>query len=168
MPEDEARVVIEKALETSGKTIAQEAMQKILDYSEKFPHLIQELSYSAFEVSKSDEITVTDVKAGIHGSDFYEGSISRLGKLFFSKMYQDIQKSDNFKEILKIIAVQSGQKQKWVARQDILSEFSGKRGSLDSSIRTLKDKELIITNPDSQGQYRIVSKMFQAYVENLL
>ena len=168
MVESEARAVIEKSLEGSGKTITPEAMKKILDYSERFPHLIQELGYSAFEVSETNEISEGDVEAGVHGNEVYEGSIKRLATLFFSKMYREIQKSDNFKEILKIIADNSSSEQKWVTRQDILNKFSGKKGSLDSSIRTLKDRELIITNPETQGQYRIVSKMFHAYVENLL
>ncbi len=167
MERQDAEEVIKKALDGSGKTISNEAVEKILNYSEYFPHLIQELGYSAFEVSERNEITGKDVDLGIHGNESYPGSIARLGELFFSRMYDEIKKSKNFKEILKIIATLSGIKQKWVSRQAVLKEFSGKSTNLDSSIRVLKEKKLIITNPEMQGQYRISSKMFQAYIEKI-
>lgn len=167
MERQDAEEVIKKALSGSGKTISNEAVEKILNYSESFPHLIQELGYSAFEVSESNEIMGEDVDLGIHGNESYPGSIARLGELFFSRMYDEIKKSKNFKEILKIIATLSGSRQNWVFRQAVLKEFSGKSTNLDSSIRTLKEKELIIANPEMQGQYRISSKMFQAYIEKI-
>ena len=167
MERQDAEEVIKKALSKSGKTISNEAVEKILNYSESFPHLIQELGYSAFEVSESNEIMGKDVDLGIHGNESYLGSIARLGELFFSRMYDEIKKSGNFREILKIIAKLSSIKQKWVSRQAVLKEFSGKSTNLDSSIRVLKEKKLIITNPEIQGQYRIASKMFQAYIEKI-
>ena len=54
----------------------------------------------------------------------------------------------NFKQILKIVADKSGLNDNWVTRQQILDDFSLKKTSLDSAIRTLKDKMILIKNPN--------------------
>ena len=85
MPDDEAIMIIEKALKkgTPRKTISKKAIDTILFYSENYPHLIQELGFSSFFMSKETELTESDVKAGLHGNKDYEGSIEKLGQLFF-------------------------------------------------------------------------------------
>ena len=95
MPDNEAKMIIEKALETGKpkKSISKEAVKEILFYSENYPHLIQELGYSSFKMSNSNEIVKEDIKTGLDGNDLYEGSANKLGKLFFSKMYKEIRKN---------------------------------------------------------------------------
>ena len=83
-------------------------------------------------------------------------------------MYNEIKKSDNFKELLKITAKICGNQNNWASRQQILNDFTLKKTSLDSSIKTLKEKGLLIKNPDKDGEYRLSSKMFQAYVSKIL
>jgi len=104
MPDNEAEMIIERALENGKpkKNIDMEAVKEILFYSENYPHLIQELGYSSFKMSSGDKIMKEDVKAGLHGNELYEGSVKKLGKLFFSKMYDTIRKNQNYKEVLKI------------------------------------------------------------------
>lgn len=167
MPEKEAQRVILTMLEkgTPKKEITQDAINKIFFYSEYYPYLIQELGYSAFEVSQGDKITLEDVEMGIHGNNEYRGSITRLGELFFSRMYQEVIKSENYSELLKIIAKFSSVDQKWVPRQALLENFSKKKTSLDANLQSLVGKELIIRNPQKWGEYKLVSKMFQVYVE---
>ena len=94
MPDDEARVIIEKALKHGKpkKSISQQAIKEILFYSENYPHLIQELGYSSFKLSKGDEIIKKDVKAGLHGNEFYESSVKKLGKLFLVKCITKLEK----------------------------------------------------------------------------
>jgi len=167
MTESDAREVISKVLFNSGKTNTNEAVEKILLYSERFPHLIQEIGYSAYEVCSGDQIVETDIERGLHGTDNYLGSVKRLGELFFSRMYDEVKKSSNFKEVLKIVANKSGENYNWVTRQEILKDFSLKKTSLDSAIRTLKDKKMLIKNPDAEGEYRLFSKMFQVFIGKL-
>ena len=82
-------------------------------------------------------------------------------------MYDEVKKSSNFKEVLKIVANKSGENYNWVTRQEILKDFSLKKTSLDSAIRTLKDKKMLIKNPDAEGEYRLFSKMFQVFIGKL-
>ncbi|MFZ4712571.1 MAG: ATP-binding protein [Bacteriovoracaceae bacterium] len=168
MNEEDARNVVDKALSNTDKSISTDALNKILYYSERYPHLIQEIGYTAFEVSKEKEISLSDVEEGVHGKQDFKGSIERLGELFFSKMYDEVKKSDNFKQILKIVANKSGLNQDWVPRQAILDNFTLKKTSCDSAIRTLKDKNILVKNPNKDGEYRLFSKMFQVYISKML
>lgn len=168
MNEEDARNVVYKAISKTDKTISTDALERILYYSERYPHLIQEISYTSFEVSKNKEITITDVEEGVHGTTDFKGSIERLGELFFSKMYDEVKKSDNFKQILKIVADKSGLNQDWVPRQAILDNFTLKKTSCDSAIRTLKDKDILVKNPNKDGEWKLFSKMFQVYISKML
>lgn len=170
MPDNEAEMIIERALENGKpkKNISIEAVKEILFYSENYPHLIQELGYSSFKMSSGDKIMKEDVKAGLHGNELYEGSVKKLGKLFFSQMYATIRRNQNYKEVLKIIANLSGNKNKWVSRKNILEKSSKKSTSLDVAMSDLTDKKLIIRNPDKAGEYKMCSKMFQVYISKIL
>ena len=170
MPDNEAKMIIERTLENGKpkKNISQEAVREILFYSENYPHLIQELGYSSFKMSSGDTIVKEDVKAGLHGNELYEGSVKKLGKLFFSQMYATIRKNQNYKEVLKIIANLSGNENKWVSRKNILEKSSKKSTSLDVAMSDLTDKKLIIRNLDKAGEYKVYSKMFQVYISKLL
>ena len=170
MPDDEAKMIIEKALKSGKpkKTISQKAIKEILFYSENYPHLIQELGYSSFKMSEGDKIVKENVKAGLYGNEFYEGSIKKLGKLFFSRMYNEIRKNQNYKEVLKVIANLSGNDHQWVSRKSILQKSSKKKTSLGVAISDLNNKNLIIKNPDKNGEYKMHSKMFQVYISKIL
>ena len=122
----------------------------------------------AESMSSGDKIMKEDVKAGLHGNDLYEGSVKKLGKLFFSKMYATIRKNQNYKEVLKIIANLSGNENRWVSRKNILEKSSKKSTSLDVAMSDLTDKKLIIRNPDKAGEYKMCSKMFQVYISKIL
>ena len=170
MPDNEAKMIIQKALENGKpkKSISQKAIKEILFYSENYPHLIQELGYSSFKMSAKDIIEKEDVKAGLHGNELYEGSVKKLGRLFFSKMYSTIRKNQNYKEVLKIIANLSGNENNWVSRKKIMEQSSKKSTSLGVAISDLTNKKLIIKNPDKTGEYKIHSKMFQVYISKIL
>ena len=170
MPFPQAKMIIEKALRAGQpkKSITPDAIQEILFYSENYPHLIQEVGYSAFQVCQGREIKKPDIITGLEGNEFYEGSIKKLGQLFFSKMYDTIRKNKNYREVLKIIADLSGRDDKWVPRKDILQRSSKKRTSLGGAISDLTNKELIMKNPDKSGEYKMYSKMFQVYISKIL
>ena len=170
MPDNEAEMIIRKALKNGKprKSISQEAIKEILFYSENYPHLIQELGFSSFKMSDGDTIEKKDVKAGLHGNELYEGSVKKLGRLFFSQMYSTIRKNQNYKEVLKIIAQLSGNENSWVTRKKILEYSSKKSTSLGVAISDLTNKKLIAKNPDKAGEYKIHSKMFQVYISKIL
>lgn len=169
MPNEEAKRVIHNMLEKGEpkKTIAEDALNKILFYSENFPYLIQELGYSSFEVSEDNEITIQNVETGLLGNSEYPGSVKRLGELFFSQMYKEVIKSENYTDCLKLIAKLSGEEHNWVTRQNLLKEFTKKKTSLDVYLQELVKKNLIIRNPEVNGEYKLISKMFQVYVQKL-
>ena len=179
MPKDEAEQIIYKALKKGRplKSISQPAVNKILFYSENYPHLIQELGHSAFRISTTNEISPQDVEAGLYGNNNFEGSIEKLGKLFFSKMYNEIRKNQNYKEVLKTVAHLAGAENNWVPRQNMLEQNRAgtegmepihKKTSLDRGLHDLSNRDLILKNPDKAGEYRMYSKMFQVYINKIL
>lgn len=166
---DESRAIINKILKNGVplKEIREEALAKLLYYSENHPFLIQEIGYSAFEVSRNDQIILGDVELGIQGNERYTGSVQRLGELFFRKTYPEMVQSESYRELLGLIAQKSKGERPWVLRRNLLASYSKKPSSLGLNLQQLVDKGLIIRNPEKFGEYRLVSSMFQVYVDKI-
>ncbi len=161
MPDNEAEQVINKALQETTVKITKEGLDLIISLAEGYPHFLQEIGYSAFEVDIDNEIGEEDVRDGVLGTEFYPGSIKRLGDQYFYRMFQlDIQ-SDIYREILSIIAIEDAQ---FVSRQTILSKFSKKKTVLGSYLKNLVERQILIKDKTRFGFYALPSKMFKIYI----
>ena len=169
MPSNEATMIIEKSLPngTPKKSISEEAEKEILFYSENYPHLIQELGFSSFLMSEDNEIKKEDVEKGLYGSEDYEGSINKLGQLFFRKMYNDIRKNESYKEVLRLMSDIGNGEKEWTLRQEIMEKASKKRTSISAALSNLSNKKFLVKNPDKKGEYKFYSKMFQVYISKI-
>ena len=167
MPENEAKEVICKALESSeNKTeIKEDALKSLISISGGYPHFLQELGYSAFEVDEDNIIDSNDVTRGITGTGSYNGSAKRLGNQVFDRMYlKDIQ-SNIYREILNIMAQEQDE---YVSRQKILAKFSKGKTLLGSYLKTLCERNIIKKDAHRLGFYALSSKMFKIYINMLL
>lgn len=167
MPKPEAEQVILKALkllkdENVYVDVTRKALDWIVTLSDCYPHFLQELGYSSFEVDTDNNITEEDVRSGVLGTKSYIGSIRRLGEQMFDRMYTKDVQSETYREILKIVA---GKKEELVSRKEILSQFSKGKSTLDAYLHVLVKRNLL-TNP-KRAMYGIPSKMFGVYIRLL-
>ncbi|MDR0853964.1 MAG: hypothetical protein LBN34_06310 [Clostridiales Family XIII bacterium] len=94
----EARAVIKKTVELSGREIDQAALALVVDSTGGFPFIIQLIGYHTFNQSDSDVISVADAKSGIDSSyvdlesmilDSTMYSLSEMDKKFLLAMVED-------------------------------------------------------------------------------
>ena len=137
------------------------ALRRICSLSEGYPHFLQEFGYSSFEVDNDNNITDDDAKAGALGTSLFEGSIKRLGKQCFEKMYYDAVKSDEYRKVLNIMAKQWTS---WVNKDVIRKEFKGSESTLTNALKALADRAIILKDSSRKGYYRLQWRAFAAYI----
>ena len=163
---EETKRVIENGLTESEKinhikiNIEKSASDLIYVYSEGYPHFIQQIGFSVFEVDKDNLINEDDVYKGMFMSN---GALQQMGARYFYKpFYQDIN-VESQREILRIMA----EKWKdWVTREWIKKKFSGNTINLDNGIRALRDKGIIIPQEGHKGHYRLQWASFAFWIKN--
>jgi len=161
MPEREAKEVINKALKGTGVKIEDDALEYIVGLAEGYPHFLQEIGYSAFEVDEDDIIDENDVTGGVRGTPDYPGSLKRLGRQYFDRMFHRDVKSDVYREILTIVAKE---RTKYVSRKKILSKFSKGKTVLGTYLSNLIERELLVRDKTRKGYYALPSHMFRVYI----
>ncbi|MBI3342332.1 AAA family ATPase, partial [Candidatus Curtissbacteria bacterium] len=135
----------------------QEAVSKIFEYSEGYPHFVQQICASSFDVNTDDILSNKDIDSGFFGE---KGALDRIGDRYYQNIYQQCPKFS--REILVIMAEKGN---RWVSREEIKKAFRGKAGSLDQGIKTLKEKGAILKKGDSRGEYRLQWRSFAFWLK---
>jgi AAA+ ATPase superfamily predicted ATPase len=167
LEEMDRNYVIESGLEEARRVnkipteIDPAALGRITNLSEGFPHFLQEFGYSAFEVDDDNKITEQDVLHGVVGTDTFEGALRRLGKQYFHRMYFEAIKSDEYRKVLDIFA---SQPPGWVSKATLKSDFKGKESTLNNALATLKERDIVVSDPTRQGYYRLPWRAFASYI----
>jgi predicted ATPase len=162
----EVREVIERGLAEAGKnsgqavTIDDDAQELIYTFSEGYPHFVQQIGYSVFEVDEDNVIKKEDVNKGV----FMEhGALELIGDRYYVKpFYKDIT-VDSQREILSIMAEKWNG---WVTREEIKSKFSGGVTTMNNGLRALREKGIIIPREGFKGQYRLQWASFAFWIKN--
>lgn len=162
----ETEEVIDRGLkeseEKSGNavTITPEAQRLIYMYSEGYPHFVQQIGYSVFDVNGDATIEEDDVRRGALDSG---GAIELIGNRYYVKPFYEDIKVESQREILTIMAGLNWND--WVTKADIATEFSGKDTSLRDGLHALKEKGTIIPRDGFKGQYRLQWASFAFWIK---
>ena len=140
--------------------IDEKAQELIYEYSEGYPHFIQQIGYSAFETDSDNKISEDDVKLGFFQKD---GALELIGDRYFANLFYKEINTDLQREILTIM---SENWNGWTSREEIKKEFSKKETDLSNSIRSLIEKGIIIPKEGSRGQYRLQWGSFAFWIKN--
>jgi len=165
LSQEEVNDVIRNGLEQSKKCsqteikIEEEALKSIYDYSEGYPHFVQQIGYSVFEVNNDDIIEKKDVTRGFFGDG---GALDIIGAKYYEKLYYKDIRTDAQREILRIMAEQWNG---WVSRDYIKLKYSKNSTSLDNGLHALKDKNIILYKSGSRGQYRLQWGSFAFWID---
>ncbi len=149
------------AIKTGNKILIEDkAHELIFIYSEGYPHFIQQVAFSAFELNKNGVISAVDVK---EAAFMPGGAIELIGKRYYIKpFYKDIS-SGSQREVLSIMAEKWND---WVSREEIKKKFSGGTNKLDNNIHQLRKKGIIIPRSGFKGQYRLQWNSFAFWIKN--
>jgi hypothetical protein len=163
-PEDCAVVVkkgLQEAKEKNGfeVTITSEAQVSLNFITEGYPHFIQQFAYSAFESDKDNNIDGDDVINGAYGEG---GALKQLGLKYFEKQYFDQIGSDEYREVLRVMAPHFDN---WVTKSEIRKEAAQlKASTLDNALSALRSRGIIVRKPGTKGTYKLPSRSFAVWI----
>lgn len=166
LSEDEVKEVIEKGIKEANKkselqvAINRDALDLIYFYSEGYPHFVQQIGYSAYDINDDETISAEDIKKSFFMKG---GALDLIGNRGYKKLYYADISVDSQREILNIMAERWNM---WVSRAFIKEKFSGKDITLDNGLRALKDKSIILIKEGSRGQYRLQWASFAFWIKN--
>ncbi len=144
---------------TQQTTIDEDALKLISQLSEGYPHFLQEFAYKAFEKDTDYRICADDVKDGAFGDN---GALNQLGNKYFNELYFTQIGSDEYRRVLQAMARFSDS---WVNRTKIKHEIEIKDTTLNNALQALKTRNIIIPNPGQQGEFRLPTKSFAAWIK---
>jgi len=139
-------------------SISQGAVERIYDYSEGYPHFIQQIAYSAYEYDSDNNIDVADVDAAMYQD---RGALDLIGDRYYKDLYYGKIKKDSYREILSIMAMKWND---WVSLKEIRQQFSGKETTLTNGIKALRDRNIILSRRGHRGSYRLQWVGFAAWI----
>jgi|TARA_Y100000310_G_scaffold31186_1_gene29605 Cdc6-like AAA superfamily ATPase len=161
----ENKAVIQSGLAIANRinkeqtTIDPDAMELISQLSEGYPHFLQEFAFKAFEIDTDNNICSEDVKEAAFGNI---GALHQLGHKYFNDLYFTQIGSDDYRRVLQAMSRFSDE---WVNRTMIKSEISIKDTILNNALQALKTRNIIIPNPGQQGEFRLPTKSFAAWIK---
>jgi len=162
---EDRRRVIDKGIEAGNEinseatTIEDTAKGIIATFSEGYPHFIQQFAYSAFEFNKDGVITTDDVGEGAFSPG---GAIDAIGSRYYQSAYHEQIKSDEYREVLTIMAENMNL---WIKKSEIRSKFSGSDQTLSDALKALTSRKIILKNPSKIGEYRLQQRGFALWIK---
>ena len=140
-------------------TITPEAESSLVFITEGYPHFIQQFAYCAFESDKNSNIDEDDVINGAYGEG---GALKQLGLKYFEKQYFDQIGSDEYREVLRVMAPHWDN---WVTKSEIRKEATQlKSSTLDNALSALKSRGIIVRKPGTKGTYKLPSRSFAVWI----
>jgi len=138
--------------------VSEGAIDRIHTFSEGYPHFVQQIAYSAYELDSDNNIDVADVDKAM----FQErGAIDLIGDRYYRDLYYGKIKQDSYREILSIMSEKSNE---WISLKEIRGKFRGKDTTLTNGIKALRDRNIILSKPGRKGLYRLQWVGFAAWI----
>ena len=163
---DEIKHVVDSGLsEAKGSgfdvKVTDDALKHIYVYSEGYPHFVQQIAYSAFEIDNDNNITVQDVETAMFNKG---GALDLIGDRYYRDLYYEKIKDDSYRQILKIMSQSSN---RWISKQDIQKEYVGKRSTLNNGLKALRDRNIILAKTGARGLYRLQWIGFAVWIKTI-
>jgi len=165
LSKEEVGWVIDRSLSQANETNEQQtsiddaARESLIGMSEGYPHFIQQFGYSTFAADSDGKIDKRDVIAGAFGR---HGALQAIGEQYYrDDFYSKIQK-DSYREVLRIMA---DRQNNWISKDEIRSQFKHKKTVLNSAIKALIDRKIILAKEGERGTYRLQHMGFALWIK---
>lgn len=165
LEDDERKIVIQRGLDDAEKkngfrvNIESEALMMLANLSEGYPHFLQEFAHCAFAKDVNNSIDVQDVFDGAFREN---GGLDQLGKKYFAGLYIDQIGSADYRRVLVAMATHGDA---WIQRPQIIEDSGVKVRIVDNALRVLRDRKIILQNPEVRGAYRLPTKAFSVWLK---
>lgn len=160
---EERRHVLALGLKEANKkndtqvTMQDTACDMISEFSEGYPHFLQEFAYCAFEADHDNEISDSDFLVSLFEEN---GAFDQLGAKYFDKTYST-PGSDDYRQVLHSM---SDYGDDWVGRTTIIAASGLKAGTVDNALRAMKAKDIIVQDETRSGYYRLPTRSFASWI----
>ncbi len=161
----EVERVIDKCLSESEKLnnlkteITSTAKRVLVNLSEGYPHFIQQFGFCAFT---KDEDNIIDENDCLDGALKPRGALDLIGERYYKdNFYNKIQK-ESYRQVLRIMAENPNE---WVTKTYIKSKYKGKDTVLNSAIKALRDRHIILPREGQKGVYRLQHRGFALWIK---
>ncbi len=167
LSQKEVSLIIKKGLKDakihgSDVSIKKEALQDIYHNSDGYPHFVQQMGYSSFEVDSDNNIDSKDVSKAM------DEAIELIGNRYYEDIYYECSKVDSYKQILDIMADIIAEKHnKSVNEKKIKAKFKGKVATFKDGIKALQDRNIIFSEKDKIGIYRFKWITFTDWINKI-
>lgn len=163
-PKEVEMVILHGLAEASNKNEAKyttdaKALKLFYDYSEGYPHFVQQLGSSTFTNDADNHISEEDVRKGMFMKG---GALDQIGNRYFYKNYFSYIKEDSYRTILMIMSDKWNQ---WISKQEIKSKFKGAESKLNNGLRALCERNIILRHPSLRGKYRLQWVSFALWIK---
>ena len=165
LSKSEVNSVIDTCLETANKknsistTITSEGREYLINFSEGYPHFIQQFGHSAFNEDNNNEIDEDDVIRGALGE---LGALELIGERYYrDNFYNRIQK-ESYRQVLRIMADRLNG---WIEKQEIREKFQGSDTVLNNALKALRDRHIILAKEGERGVYRLQHLGFALWIK---
>lgn len=155
----ERGITVGNEMNSDKTTITQQAINSISTLSEGYPHFIQQFAFSAFEFNDDGEISADDVAEGAFNQG---GALDEIGTRYYQSAYNEQIKSDDYREVLSIMA---GNMNSWIKKKDIREKFSGADHTVTDALKALTERKIILKNPSTVGEYRLQQRGFALWIK---
>jgi Cdc6-like AAA superfamily ATPase len=140
-------------------SITEDATQVLVNFSEGYPHFIQQFGYSAYAADTDGLIDKADVERSAFGD---RGALDLIGDRYYRNNFYNKIQQDSYRQVLRIMAEDLDG---WVTRSKIKSKFKGKDTTLNNALKALRDRHIILPKEGAKGVYRLQHKGFALWIK---
>ncbi len=168
LTESECREVVRAGMaaacseNATSVTMEETAEQCIVDWSEGYPHFLQQYAHAAFEHVEGSTITLTSAYSGAYTTG---GAIDQLGWAYFNEMFADPSVSDVERAVLATLATGP---EKFFSLHEMHNEAAESAEEVDSALKVLVEKGIVRTDAIRTDQWKITSRSFASWIRTHL
>ncbi len=140
-------------------TITDEGLTAFFEYSEGYPHFLQQIGYTLISKLASDTIEAKDV---IDAMLCKGGALELIGKRYYVDLFYNKINSDLYRQILTLMAERWNE---WITKEEIRKNFNGSGSNLNNGIKALRDRNIILTKRGVRGHYRLQWLSFAFWIK---
>jgi Cdc6-like AAA superfamily ATPase len=144
---------------TSGYHFTGPAEELLIEFSEGYPHFIQQYGFCAFSKAVNTEITEDNVMEGAVGK---RGALELIGDRYYRNDFYNKIQGENYRSVLRIMSDYLDQ---WVTKAQIKERFQGANTTLDNALHALRERNIILAKEGQKGTYRLQDRGFAHWIK---
>ena len=90
------------------------------------------------------------------------GVLDAIGSRYYQSAYFEQIKTDEYREILEIMAESMNS---WIKKSEIREKFSGSDQTVTDALKALTSRKIILKNPSKLGEYRLQHRGFALWIK---